>query len=481
MRSPGPGTLAEARGSARPGSGPAALRRRAPDRRRRPSIWILAAVLLAAACAKEQPPPGVHPDNSPPRVREVRPADGSVVPGYEGDLEIRFDEPIERPRGLARELSSSPAFRYQVSFGFSEIRIRPEGGWREDVVYHFRLPEGVSDLLNNQRAEPLEVTFSTGPPITATRVEGRIVDRVQRQPVQGARVLFLARAGDSIPYSVVTDTSGAFALRALPPGSYRALGFRDQNGNRDLDRRLEPWDSVTFELSDSTAEAELELSLLEPDTTPPRLGSAEGRDSVLVALTFDDHLEPDQRFASTDVVVTDTAGAGVPVDSVGLTRASVGLEPVGEGEAGREPGDVPDRPDEPAGEAATAGDTAPTSAPGPADSAASRADTVPLPSRTVLVRTGRPLQDSVRYRVRAEGFLNLRGLAGGGEAEFLFTAPRDTLDGEGAADSAATRSDSAAAADSLPPSTASDTAPPSSADTAGGGGARAGPFPGGRP
>lgn len=465
MPSRSPGTPAEPAGAGR-----------RPRSRGRPLRWAAAALLLAAAaCAKEEPPPGAEPDEAPPDVREVVPADGAVVPDLDEPLRVRYDEPIEAPRGLARQLVASPLAEYRVDVGFDEIRVRPAEGWLPGAVYRIRFPGGVADLLRNEGEDSLVVTFSTGPPITDTRVSGRIVSRVDRRPQRGAVALFLAAEGDSVPYGAVADTGGRFELVSVPPGAYRAYGFRDLNANRHLERRLEPWDSATFRLEDPTAAADLRLSLLEPDSTPPRLAVAEALDSTAVSLTFDDHLDPAQSFRPSAVAVAGAGGDTVRVAAVGITRAAAGLAPADTAAAAQDtapPADTAGAVDT----AAAGGDTAAvearapaagdTSAAGDTIPAGSRADTLPLPSRELFVRTARPLQDSVTYRVRVREVRNLQGLAGGGDTTFVWRPAPDTAAG---ADSArAAPPDPAArdtaARDSTPDGGPADSVPP---DTAG--------------
>lgn len=437
--------------------------------------WPLAVLLLAvAACAKQEPPPGAAPDQAPPEIREVVPADGAVVPDLDEPLRIRFDEPVEAPRGLARRLEASPVAEYRVDFGFDEIRVRPEEGWLAGAVYHIRLPGGINDLLNNEREDSLEVTFSTGPPITDTRVTGRIVNRVDRQPQRGARALFLAVEGDSVPYGAVADTGGRFELTAVPPGVYRAYAFRDLNANRDLERRLEPWDSTTFRLPDARATAELDLSLLEPDSTPPRLVLAEAIDSAAVELTFDDHLDPARPPRPTAVTMTGPDGDTVSVAAVGITRAAAGLVP--DDTAGRDTAGAAAPDSAPPGDALFPDTTRPPAA--AADTVPARdtvaeadtvskdtvpADTLPLPSRRIYLRTARTLRDSARYRVRVRGLHNLQGLTGGGDTTFVYLPAPDTAAADTAARGTAP-SDTATGTDTtatVPPDTLAvpDTAP----------------------
>jgi len=383
----------------------------------RGAAWLVVALLLAS-CAKEEAPPGALPDSRPPQVTRTDPGDRAVVPDLGGDVEIEFDEPINAPSDLARQLVGSPAYRYRVSTGFSSIKIHPDGGWRKGAVYVLRVPAGIPDLLGNRTEESIRLLFSTGPPITDTRVSGRLVDRITGRPANDARVLF-ERSGDTIPYSAAADTGGTFALPALPPGSYEAYGYRDLNSDLRLQRQLEAYDSASFDLPDSTATAELVLRLTEPDTTPPRLARAGAEDSVTLRLEFDDHLDPRQDFSRAEVVVRDTAtGSAWPVERVGITLPSEGPTAADTGSAaGADTGAA--RPDTAIGAAADTG-----AGPVPPDTGAARADTAALPSQRILVRLGRPLRSGI-YRVRVEGFVNLRKLAGGGDTTFVYP-PADT-------------------------------------------------------
>lgn len=397
---------------------------------------VALALLVCVGCAREEPPPGALPDSRPPQVARIQPADGSVVPGWNDAMTLEFDEPIETRQGYDRDFEASPAYRYRVSFGLSTIDVRPQDGWRDGAVYRFRFPPPIGDLLGNETEDAITVTFSTGPPLTDTEVEGRITDRVTGRPVQGARTLFLSRAADSIPYTATADTGGRFRLEALPPGEYEALGFEDLNASRTLERRLEPYDSASFELEGPDARAAVRMRLTEPDTTPPRLVSASARDSLLVELRFDDHLDPEQDFGRADVAIRDTAtGRRVPVAARGLTEA--GVAPAWETSDDTAPRDgrTPEEEVEPAeGKADTLRAAADTVA-GP-DTArdagvdlrrpGAASDTTPLPARVLLVRLTEALEAGAGYRVRADSVRNLRHLYGGGDTLFTYTPAPDT-------------------------------------------------------
>lgn len=426
--------------------------------------------VLAVGCAREEAPPGSLPDTRPPQVASTRPDDGAVVPDFDESLRIQFDEPVNVSPGYLRQVSVSPAWRLVTDFGFSDIRLRPEGGWRDGVIYTFRFPADLADILGNRREEGFDLRFSTGPPIVPTRASGRLLDRVDGTGIRDGRVIFLSEAADSIPYSVVSDTGGVFELEALPPGRYTAWGFEDLNANLRLDRDLEPYDSVAFELPDSTSSARITLRAVEPDSTPPVLAVAEALDSVTVRLEFDDPLEPEQDTTTARVVVSDTAtGRSWPVVawSVGELSADEDTAAADTVTADTAVADTA------ATDTAATGDSVPTdttaaepaaepdtvSADAAADTtseSSARSDSIPLPSRELILRLGRPLEDGATYRVRFEGFTNLRKLAGAGDTTFVYEAVGDTATPPSVAPDAA-ETDTAAPRDSVTPP---DTTPP---------------------
>lgn len=408
---------------------------------------VSATLVLAAGCARQEAPPGAVPESQPPQIAELFPPRDTVIEGLGDAARVDFDEPISARGNLSRQLRASPAFEYRVEAGHGDIRIEPRDGWRSGAVYVLELDVGVSDLLNNTREEPIRWRFSTGPPVTGTVVTGRIWDRITGEQLQEARAVFLAvggdsaLAGDSIPYSAVPDSGGTFRLEAVPPGSYRAYGFRDRNRNRTLDRRLEASDSTTFTLDGPAGTAALEFVLVEPDSTPPVLGLAEARDSLTLRLTFDDYLLPGAA-PPADSVTLRRAGEeeAWPVDSLRVLEAddveereSLQHDAFFDPSEAREAQQAPLDTAAPGDTAGAASDTAAARDTGAAapDTVAAAQDTAPaspvgpLPSRSLRMSLGRPLtQDTFRVMIR--GARNLQGLAGGGDTLFVYTPAPDT-------------------------------------------------------
>ena len=363
-------------------------------------------------------PPGTGPDFEPPVVTEMFPTHGSAVPGLDEDAYIRFDEPLGDPRTVSRVVQTSPAWAYEIDAGRRSVRIRPVEGWRPGVVYTFRIPPGLRDLVRNQTSEPIEWLFTTGSEFVETRTSGVAWDRETVRTVREIAVQVIG--SDSVPYAAVTDTSGSFSIAGLPTGYYWAFAFRDQNRNRVLDRDFEPYDSGLVSLPDPTTAVRLEFWLVAPDSTPPVLSSAQATDSLNLRLEFDDLLEPDARVDSASVRVTMVGsgeewpvaefviGAPAPVDSTPPEAPAFDVDRDDEADAGGpprlEPGEEPGR--------------------GAADSSSVETLTVERarPQNFVSVRLGRGLVQGT-YDVSARGFTNLRRLTGGGDTTMVYEPP----------------------------------------------------------
>ena len=420
-------------------------------------------VALVSTCANVEAPPGSGPDFQAPAVLERYPAPGAVVPDLDGDAWIRFDEPIQSPRNLERGLDLSPAFDWRFNPNTRGFSVRPREGWKPGVVYHVRVPRGVSDLLRNTTRTSIEWTFSTGPPISATRIDGTIYDRIQGAGTRDARILFLP--ADSTPYSVVSDTGGVFSMRSLPPGEYLVLGFLDQNRNRRLDREMETYDSAVVSLPDSISRYVVDLWMTPPDSTAPVLIEATGFDTVTVVLEFDEPLEPEASLDSVRVTVAPTRG-GPPLPVLGMRIGQPGtptaVPPGGAGPAGppqdprvddeqdvrtdslnvSEDVEVADSLPEAADSIGVATDSVPEAdslsagepeaaepdEPGRPDrpSGLGSAEARERPFPFLIVTLEQALTEDT-FRVSVSGVSNLRGLTGGGDTTFVYVAPLPAL------------------------------------------------------
>jgi hypothetical protein len=98
---------------------------------------------------------------------------------------------------------------------------------------------------------------------------------------------------------MLADSAGRFDFGPLPSGEYLLYGALDQNRNNQLDRR-EAWDSVRM-AADSSAVPE--LWVFPHDSQGPHLNRAAPTDSLTASLTFNQPLDPRQRFTPDAVRV----------------------------------------------------------------------------------------------------------------------------------------------------------------------------------
>ena len=159
------------------------------------------------------------------------------------------------------------------------------------------------------------------------------------------------------------------------------------------------WQSSATVSSFDGARPDLLFRIVEPDTTPPRLIRAEARDSFTVQIEFDDPLVRPQ--------------PGSPAVEISDSTRQYAIFEVRVGEAAGMT--FPGAPGTAADTTGTATDT--TGVPiAPPDS--SGAPPTELPSRFVTVRLAEAISSGM-YRVRADSFLNLRRLLGGGDTTFV--------------------------------------------------------------
>lgn len=253
-------------------------------------IVTLIAATLATACAVVQEPPGGPPDFDPPVLESVTPDSGAIVPDLDDPLVFRFDEVISERSGGGLEtlVRLSPrAEGLDVDWKRSAIAVRPEGGWRPNVVYQITLLPGVMDLRSNRTTEGRMVVFTTGGAIPDTRLEGVTLDwdggRVARSALIEAILL-----PDSLVYTGTSDSVGAYVLTALPRGTYLVNAVVDGNNNREREPR-EPFDSVTIAL-DSTAEHDFWAFV--HDTLGPQVRQITLVDSLAARVQFSQKLQP---------------------------------------------------------------------------------------------------------------------------------------------------------------------------------------------
>lgn len=388
---------------------------------------LLAAVgMLGWGCARAGAPPGGPPDLLPPFVVEVTPDTFALVDGGVDRVTLRFSERIsERPaRGTWSDVVtvSPESGPVRVRHRRDALEIRTEEGFRAGQVYRVSLAPVVRDLFQNTMLDPFELVFSTGPAFEPTVLAGLVWDRITGEPLLDHRVEAVAGSDADTRHVAMSDSSGIFALRYIPPGDYRVVAFQDRNRNRELDEP-EPRGSAGVPVGPADTVV-VTLAVLAPDTTPAVVTRMELEDSVTVRVVLDDPLDPEVPLDGVRwrlIRVADSVE--VPIVRGAFHRA--GLEDMRRQD--REAEGLPPE-DEEAGPAApprgAAGAQRPTTTP----------DGRPLPAREFFLPLSIPLTRGVPHVMEVEGVVNINGVPGGGGSGRLeipaladTTTPPDTV------------------------------------------------------
>jgi hypothetical protein len=310
-------------------------------------------------------PPGGPTDTEGPKVVNVAPDSGKtgVTPR---EVVFRFDEVVsERPAGGTLDALFVVSPRQgapNVDWHRNEVTVRLRRGWRPNTTYTVSLLPGITDLRGNVRNTGATVVFSTGSAIATGQISGRVFNWVAGSPAPRALVEARPAADTSVAFVAVADSSGAYSVTNLAPGSYRLRGVIDDNNNHALDRR-EAWDTTTVTLTDN---AQRELLTFVHDSVATTLSSVVLRDSVTLELLLDSPVDPAQQLTDANVSVTASDSTRIAVTSV--TRSPVDTA----GALGFKPSRPP-------------------------------------PARSLLVKVGTPILTAREFRVRAIEIRSLEG------------------------------------------------------------------------
>jgi hypothetical protein len=229
-------------------------------------------------------------------------------PGWNSNVEFRFDEVVSEGGSpnfglgsgdLEKLVILSPSEGVPVvRWKRNHITVRPREGWRPNTVYRIEMLPGLADLSNNRSRNGRIISFTTGAPLPTTTLRGLVVDWTTQRP-QRYSLVEAVLLPDSLVYRTIADSIGRFALGPLPTGQYLVYGIIDQNNDRVYQSR-ENFDTIRIAPGrDSVGE----LWAFQHDSTGPRIGTAAFQDSLSIALTFTQQLNPYQRLPADSVSV----------------------------------------------------------------------------------------------------------------------------------------------------------------------------------
>ena len=199
---------------------------------------------LAQRCANAVAPTGGPKDETPPVVVEAVPENHSV--NFNGKrIEITFDEYITLDNANQNVLISPPlSEKPDIKLKNKTIVIKFKENLAANTTYTINFGAAVKDLHEGNQFKDYVYSFSTGEYLDTLRIAGKVLNAVDKKPVEDAYVgLYAADRDnlDSLPlttapnYITKTDKEGKFSLDGLADKKYLVFALKDVNSNLYFD------------------------------------------------------------------------------------------------------------------------------------------------------------------------------------------------------------------------------------------------------
>ena len=194
--------------------------------------------LIFVSCARMGSPDGGWYDDSPPRVINSSPVDGSTNVNSK-KIAINFNEYIKIENAQEKVIVSPPQLEQaEIRAAGKRILIELKDTLKENTTYTVDFSDAITDNNEGNPMGNYTYSFSTGDRIDTLEVSGYVLNAEDLEPVKGILVgLYPYDAPDSIfhhePLARVsrTNASGQFTIKGVADGKYRAFALNDADGD----------------------------------------------------------------------------------------------------------------------------------------------------------------------------------------------------------------------------------------------------------
>jgi uncharacterized protein (DUF2141 family) len=218
-------------------------------------------LLLLFSCANPIPPVGGPKDSRPPAITKTLPPNRSTQISPTKiilftDEYIQLDNPAENI-SIIPPLNGE--FKYNVKGKSLHIHL-PDGALSANTTYTIRFGAAIKDFNEGNVQDSFSFVFATGRYLDSLKLKGTVTQAETGLPEDNFLVgLYHFSDDDSLPYKakpyyyVKTDKNGCFSLENLKAGTYKVVGFKDENYNyiKDLPTERMAFVSHPVTLSDS--------------------------------------------------------------------------------------------------------------------------------------------------------------------------------------------------------------------------------------
>ncbi len=198
-------------------------------------LWV-----VLYSCATPQPPLGGPRDETPPRIDTTRSTPNYQVNFKKQPIEIVFNEWIQQPQDVAKQVVVSPPIRYmgtllKLKGKVLVIEFDDREELQENVTYTINLGEAIKDLTEGNAAKDLRFVFSTGPILDSLGMQGEVRDFITQKPLENILVMVYSKLNDSIVkkerplYFGKTNKEGRFSIKNMRDGEFKVFALEDAN------------------------------------------------------------------------------------------------------------------------------------------------------------------------------------------------------------------------------------------------------------
>ncbi len=237
-------------------------------------------LVLAISCARVGAPTGGPIDETPPSLLNSTPTDGTT--NFTGQtIQLTFDERIIT-RSIETDLiiTPKPSGSYRARVNKKTLSLSFTEPFKENTTYSLSFGNTVQDITNNNPAEDLSLSFSTGEYIDSLTIQGQVLNLYNQEPIENLLVS-LYTENDSLDiltgpasYYSRTDSLGNYKFRNLPNGKFRVYSVRDKNNNSQADSENEPFGFYSDTLDVSTSLTGIDFTIQSLNTDKLRTTSA---------------------------------------------------------------------------------------------------------------------------------------------------------------------------------------------------------------
>lgn len=271
-------------------------------------VALVLLLCLVASCASIQPPPGGPEEKTPPGVDTTTPHNRQLNVARDTKLYFRFDRPVDRA-SFIQALSITPYVNGIINYdwsGYDEVTVELPERLRDSTTYTVTLGRELKSRRGNNLADPLRLTFSTGPFIDTGVLAGYVMNPISNYRAPATQVYVFAydvtlRSPDTLdlrqtPADLITQPGdqGAWQFLSMKVGHrYRVYATTDAYRNHVYDLGTDafgipPGDAIL----DSAVKKNFFIRLAAPqDTSHPIVTDVTIEDSVHIAVRFTEAID----------------------------------------------------------------------------------------------------------------------------------------------------------------------------------------------